>query len=391
MAEARLDAHGWARVRWWLVACLTVAALAVGAATANAYVVHGTNGHTYGIMPTPEAAALAPSHAAASQPALLYNGGPVMLSTKIYEIFWGPAGSFDPSYQGPITQWAKDLGANTGRTTNEFSVGSLYYQTINGPKQFITRNVSFGGVLSDTRPYPRNGCTNPNSPGTVCLLDGQLQGELARDIAAQHWPTNPPDSPVAQYLIFTPDGVDSCQDPTGTSCTFSDTSGFCAYHSYAAVGANVAVYSNMPYQSGCDSGQAPSGVMGNPDTDGTLDSAIHEIIESATDPGTDGDGWYDSGGQEIGDKCTGPVVNTPAAIYGTPLGGSTVGDDRVQPADQRAHLLHPAALGQQRAEDPGYDGAGRLRAACRPQSGVRGSDRRSARQHRGGVQCHQII
>jgi PKD repeat protein len=78
----------------------------------------------------------------------------------------------------------------------------------------------------------------------------------------------------------------------------------------------------MPYASGCDSGQAPTGVLRNPDTDGTLDSAIHEVIEAATDPGTDGSGWYDSGGQEIGDKCTSPVVNAPAAIYGTPLGGS---------------------------------------------------------------------
>ncbi len=305
-----------------MVLCSVIAFMAIGASVANAYVVRGANGRLYGVTWTPRAAAFHPIQRTAAQPLLQYQGGPVMLSSKLYLIFWGPAGSFDPTYQGPIVQWAKDLAANSGRTTNEFSVGSLYYQTLNGPTQQITRNVAFGGAISDTSAYPANACTNPGNPGGVCLGDGQLQGEIARDIAANHWPVDNLDAPVDQYLIFTPNGVDSCMDPTATSCTFSATGGYCAYHSSFTDGAGVAVYSNMPYMSGCDSGQAPSGVAGNTDTDGTLDSAIHEVIEAATDPGTDGAGWFDSGGQEIGDKCTGPVVNTPLQIYGQPLGGS---------------------------------------------------------------------
>jgi hypothetical protein len=301
------------------LACITVSALASGGA-ATAHAAPGSHARLVGFLRPPTDARHSVRAAGSAQPLLTYGGGPVMLSSRLFLIFWGAPGDFATSYQGSITQWAKDLAAATGRTTNEFSVGSLYYET--NPTRFITKTITFGGVLSDTHPFPANGCTNPNNPGGVCLGDGQLQVEIAREIAAQHWPTDPVSAPVEQYLLFTPDGVDSCQDPTGTSCTFS-ASGFCAYHSSIPIGNNAVVYSNMPYLSGCDSGQAPSGVAGNADADGTIDSAIHEIVESSTDPGTDGNtAWTDINGNEIGDKCTAPVVNTPPTIYGTPLGGS---------------------------------------------------------------------
>src|SRR5438270_6431272 len=186
--------------------CLLVAGLTLCAGAANAYVKRGDNGRLYGVMPTPQAAALHPAVRPPTQPLMTYQGGPVMLRTKLYLIFWGPTGSFDSTYRGPIVQWAKDLAADTGKTTNEFSIASLYYQTINGPTEHITRQVAFGGALNDTRAYPTSLCTNPGNPQGVCLLDAQLQGEIRRDIAAQGWPTDSPDAPVEQYLIFTPDG-----------------------------------------------------------------------------------------------------------------------------------------------------------------------------------------
>ena len=316
-------------------ACLTmisviIAVAAFGTAVAQAYVVrekHNDRGKNrlYGIMPRPGTLAAEAAAAVPSQPPLTYGGGSVMVTSRLYLIFWGPAGSFDATYEGPITQWAKDLAADSGKTTNEFSVASQYYET--GPTKQISRNVLFGGAVSDTRPYPSNGCGD--NPGGVCLSDGQLQIEIQRLIAANHWPTDNPFAPEEQYLMFTPNGVDSCSDPTQTSCAFSPNNGYCGYHSSFQIGNNAVVYSNIPYQSGCDSGLAPAGADGNPDTDGALDTAIHEIAEAATDPGSDGNlAWSDNGGYEIGDKCDGQSVTlTQPQTYGTPLGGSlTIGN-----------------------------------------------------------------
>ena len=81
--------------------------------------------------------------------------------------------------------------------------------------------------------------------------------------------------------LYTPKGVACCE--------FGECAPelFCAYHGeITKIGAEkkVAVYSVLPYVPECDSGQAPVGVGGNKDADGTLDSEIHEIVESATDP-----------------------------------------------------------------------------------------------------------
>jgi hypothetical protein len=280
------------------------------------------NGHSYGVLPPPVRAGGAPVHTnAGPQPPVTYRGGPVMLSSKIFLIFWGPSGSFAPSYSGPIIQWAQDLQADAAKTTNEFSVNQLYSQGTQSP-QFITNNVSFGGDLFDTTTYPTldttHGCTVAQSP---CVTDQQIRAEIVKDIVSQGWPTDPVSAPVDQFLFFTPNGTNSCVQ-TG-ECTFSGNNGFCAYHSQIAgiaPSSTVATYSNLPYLSGCDSGQAPAGTDGNPDTDGTLDSAIHEVTESATDPV--GNAWFDTDGNEIADKCSFPVVSSQVDIYGAVLGGN---------------------------------------------------------------------
>ena len=241
-----------------------------------------------------------------------------MLSTSLHLIFWGPPAQFAASYQAPIAQWARDLATDSTQTTNEFSVASLYYTR--NPRRQITRNVTFAGAVSDARPYPGHGCLIPGNPLGACLSDGQIQAEIARVVAVQHWPTDNPRDPRNQYLVFTPAGVASCQDKLDSQCTFSQD-GFCAYHSSFAMRGKAVVYSVMPDLPSCGSGQAPAGVQGNPDTDATLDSAIHEVLESATDPGSRGSndwGWATGPGAEIGDVCS----PDSGALYGVPLGGT---------------------------------------------------------------------
>ncbi|MFI5004716.1 MAG: PKD domain-containing protein [Solirubrobacterales bacterium] len=306
-------------------AVLLASALAVSAGgPAQAHVVF-IHGKAYGEMLGPRARGLsspagraAPLTVGGPQSQLTYGGGPLMLSSTLYLIFWGPEGSFPSSYTGPIVQYAKDLQSDQSLTTDAFSVAELY---ANAEAAHITGKVTFGGEVHDTTEYPAldkaGGCV-----AAPCVTDSQIQSEILSQIEAQGWPTDAEQAPEAQYLLFTPSGVASCDG--ASSCTFSVQEGFCAYHSQIAgiaPGGRVATYSDLPYEPECDSGQAPAGVGGSADADGTLDSEIHEIVESATDPSA-GTGYVDAEQNEIADKCTYPVVESQADIYGTPLGGS---------------------------------------------------------------------
>ncbi|MFL5821827.1 MAG: PKD domain-containing protein [Solirubrobacteraceae bacterium] len=298
----------------------------VATGAASALVVRGPHGHAYGILPRPGSAASRRAGAAVNDP-VRYRGGPVMLSSRLHLIFWGPAGSFPAHYENPIIQWAKGLGADTGKTTNEFSVGSLFYMTVPHPQRHrlhVSTTVTFGGAVNDTRPFPANGCMNPDTPHRVCLSGSQLETEVARAIRVEHWPTDRPMRPRDQYLLFTPEGVDSCADPTETECTFFSKIQFCAYHSAFAIGSRAVVWSNMPNIPDCLTGQAPAGVLGDYDTDGTLNSAIHEVVESVTDPDSTlprsySPAWIDNQGSEVGDRCHYPLPES--AVFGQPLGG----------------------------------------------------------------------
>ncbi len=308
---------------------LATVLMIAGGSVAQAKLVY-MHGKAYGVLPRPSgpvsnsplSVAGSPFTVGGPQAPMTYGGGPVMHSTKIYLIFWGPTGSFASTYSGPITQYAKDLGNDYQKITNEFSIARLYY---GGAHNYISRNVSYGGAIFDKTPYPSldtaGGCTSAQQP---CVTDGQIQTEILNDINNQAWPTDPAGAPVEQYMLYTPNGVNSCMGVG--SCTFTANNGYCAYHAQVtgiSPGNQVATYSNMPYESGCDSGEAPAGTDHNADTDGTLDSEIHELLESATDPA--GNAWLDSGGQEVGDKCTQPVVSSQADVYGTWLGGSLGG------------------------------------------------------------------
>lgn len=320
-----------------MAAALAIALAAMAACVAQARVVF-IHGRAYGETPLPGRAAatglaspaggVKPLTIGGPQQSVTYGGGPLMLSSTLYLILWDPEKRFSPTYTEPIIQYAKDLQADESLTTDELSVATQY---TNANKEHITGGVAFGGEALDDTPYPpleeAEGCTEAHKP---CVTDSQIQAEILNQIKANSgWRINAPTSPEAQYLLYTPGGVSVCIE--AGSCTFSGESEepFCAYHSQItgiAPGNEVATYSVLPDEPACDSGQAPPGVDGNKDTDGTLDSEIHEIVESATDP-SDGTGYVEAKeGNEVADKCTYPIVESQPDIYGTPLGGSLAED-----------------------------------------------------------------
>jgi hypothetical protein len=194
---------------------------------------------------------------------LINHGGPVQTAPRIYVVFWD--WTSDPhGEQAYLTRFLSTIGGNAWLSTVHQYSGAGYTGDL------------LAGTWSDTATVPR-------SPS-----DSQIQSEAAR--AASHFGAGNSDN--VQIVVAT---------PTGHS-----TSGFgtqwCAYHGAVSSDPNI-TYTNLPYMT--DAGQSCGENSVNGGSAGTLDGVSivegHEMAESITDPLLDA--WYDSSGQEIGDKC----------------------------------------------------------------------------------------
>ena len=231
---------------------------------------------------------------------LLYHGGRVMRSNKVYAIYWQPTGfSVSANYQKLISGFFSNVARSNGKTTNVYWSDTQYGDSTGK----IAYKSSFGGSYVDTAPFPASGCSDPYT--AVCLTDLQLQSEIQRVITLKRWSP----SATTAFFLFTPRDVGSC---VGAACAYSY---FCAYHSAFGSSAAPILYANMPYASfvpsACDAGQHPNG----DDADATINVTSHEHNEAITDPF--GNAWYDAAGYENGDKC--------AWDFGTALGSTAYG------------------------------------------------------------------
>ena len=290
--------------------CLVLLAGAVPAqaATQGSAPVANPGGRVLGIVPVRDA------HGGGARPSrnsnLSYHNGPTMNTNTTFAIFWGDPSktSWDSGYQSLIERYFGDVAAASGATSNVYDAGTQYYDTITGTIRYIQYKSTFGGYLVDTTPYPANGCTDKAT--SICLSDGQLQQEIAADLSASGWSGSIPTGGESQEVfIFTPKGVGSC---AGSSCAYTN---FCAYHSWMGSGTSATLYANQPYANQnysiytCNSGQWPNGNS----ADATLNVVSHEHNETITDQ--QGNAWYDSSGNEDGDKC--------AWNFGSALGGTS--------------------------------------------------------------------
>jgi hypothetical protein len=224
-----------------------------------------------------------------------------MHSSTTYAIYWVPSGyHVSANYESLINQYLADVAAESGHTTNVYSVATQYYDA-HGP---INYGSSFAGSYDDADAFPASGCDD--GVDAVCLTDQQLQDELQHVLTAKGWHG----SSTTMFILMTPDGVGSCFDASGTDCT---TTTYCAYHNYFTDSSGEPViYANEPYDAtitGCDPGSSPNG----DDADSTINTISHEHNEAITDPF--GDAWWNAAsGQENGDNC--------AWVFGTSLGGT---------------------------------------------------------------------
>ncbi len=279
-----------------VVSALVLAPSIASAAVAPHHVAaQNPKGAFLGVVPKLKQGAASPL---ASVP-LTYHGGPVMHSDANYSIYWEPSGFTTPaSYKNTIDGYFGNVAADSGLQTNDYSVDTQYSDTTG----HIVYNATFGHRIVDTNPYPASGC--PQTGGHPCLTDAQLITEINSVVAANSLPRGM----GTIYFMFTPPNVASCFDSGGSQCS---TNVFCAYHSSFVSGGLTTLYANQPYAaiSGCDPGQRPNA---DP-ADATINVVSHENNESITDPL--GNAWFDSAGNEDGDKCN--------FNFGASLGGAS--------------------------------------------------------------------
>lgn len=296
---------------------LILASLAVLPASAAAVVTSTTATGRVSYLPVNEGAGSTLHEAAGltvptGSPPLLWHGGPVMPSHEAFAIYWAPSGySFPSGYEAGITEYLENVAADSGLSTNVYSV-SAQYEGNNGHANY---EDTFGGSVVDTHAYPTTG-TCPAYEGfhgaeyTACLSDAKLQAEVQTVRAEQSWPSGI----EAEYYVVLPPHAGSCFGTTSTSGCFDKE--FCAYHSFAE--SPTAVYANISYSpedpSGCGVGEYPNGTS-NGKIDDSLSSLSHEANESITDPLLNA--WFDKKGFENGDEC-----RNSSDDYGLALGGS---------------------------------------------------------------------
>jgi hypothetical protein len=313
-----------------LVAVASASLLALTSAGASALVVHLSHGQALSYEPVhgtlAQSLQAAPAaKPAAEQPPLLYHGGPIMPSNTNYAFYWDPAGAppYASGYQAGIDLYFERLAHDSGGDQNVDSVSAQYDDSAG---EYSAYNSHFAGAIIDTDPYPANGC----HAATICLTDAQLQAELKSYVASHELPTGL----EHEYFMLTPPGVEGCFEASSIECSAGTTSPvYCAYHNFISIHSSVIVYADDPYTTGvegCDSGEHPS----ESPAEGTIQGGLsHEHNESITDPEISA--WYDSRGEEIGDKCR---TFEPSSEYGPFLGTAPDGAPYNQVVDGGLYL-----------------------------------------------------
>ena len=213
-----------------------------------------------------------------------YHGGPVMSQTvTIYYVWYG-------NWNGNsgvtlLETFAKNLGG-----TPYYNINTTYTDATGG---VVRNNLIFGGSTVDNYSLGKS------------LTDAQIWQAVSSAITSGKFPADP----NAVYFLLTSADVNA----TSGFCTQ-----YCGWHTYNTL-------NNVPikYSFVGDAGRCPSACTaqpnnspnGNPGADGMASVLAHELSETVTDPQLNA--WWDSSGEENGDKCAWTFGVTAAASNGT--------------------------------------------------------------------------
>jgi hypothetical protein len=200
-----------------------------------------------------------------------YWGGSVLLGTANVYIIW--YGNFDGATMGIISTLVSSIGGspyfniNTGyfdssgnSVSNSLTLAGSFHNDYTRGKSL--RSSDIGGIVSDTI-----------SAGDLPLVANGI------------------------YVVLT----------AGDVSVSGFGSSFCGYHSVKTISSTNVHYAFIgnpapSHMGGCAPGQnQTNSPNNNPGADAMASTIAHELDEVVTDPNLDA--WYDSGGNEVADKC----------------------------------------------------------------------------------------
>lgn len=225
-----------------------------------------------------------------------YHGGPVMLGPHhVYFIWYG-----DWSQNNATTILPKFIG-NLNHTAY-FNIDSTYSDASG---QSIGSDVTLNGQVFDNY-----------SQGPV-LSDTGLSNSVSRTLQNGTLPTDA----NGIYFVLSSADVDQ-KGVNGEFCV-----DFCGFHRHATLnGTDIKfafVGNSARCLSNCASPNLGIGPNGNAGADAMASIMAHELNETVTDP--DLNAWFDSSGNEVGDKCNFIFGSVFTAPNGAPA-NVTLGD-----------------------------------------------------------------
>jgi|SRR5215813_2745776 len=192
-------------------------------------------------------------------PNMTWHGGSIMNSSAVTPIFWGTSwNSGDAKVSAMDSFYLGFNGSSYAQTSDEYT----------GTNGQVGPNNTYGGHIIDT---------SPATGGNQVL---PILAEVCRAIP----------NPVSNgyYPVYTD--------------VKRGNAGFCAWHSFGSCGGTpvqIAFFFDLDGDPGCDPQDTQTG---NPQGVAALANvSAHELSEARTDPRNGG--WYDSQGEENGDKC----------------------------------------------------------------------------------------
>jgi hypothetical protein len=221
------------------------------------------------------------ARSATSSEGVNYHGGPVLVSPKVYLIFWGYKKYGDPNR---VARLLTDYVAAMGGSGHN-NIVTQYYEQETAQRIYITNpKMQLGGVWYDQ--------TNdvPEDPTDAQVAQEALAG-------ARHFSSY---DPSGSYVVATPHG----------RSTLGFGTQWCAYHSVTFSGSNMVSYTNLPYIPDVGK-QCGAGAIKPPKDESAADEGVTiaegaEEGDSVTDPNP-GTGWFSASGGEISDACGSPI------------------------------------------------------------------------------------
>lgn len=203
---------------------------------------------------------VAPAKAASGSPDMTYHGGPILPTTTVKAIWWG---SSWPSYTGDeikgIDSWYTGVGGTSyAATVDEYT----------GAGKSVTSAITYQGHVVDGSSVPRHVSTSA------------VLAEVCKEVP----------NPVANgyYPVY----VDRARGGAN----------YCAYHSWGSCNGKAIEFGfffKLDGDGGCDPQSSVSGQSQG--LKAVANVTGHELSETRSDP--KGTGWFDSAGEENGDKC----------------------------------------------------------------------------------------